>query len=154
MYLSVAVVLVSFFPYFLFPLFLPSFFIFFLPYSPFPPLLHRSRDHHCQIFLLRCHCFLFPHFLSPYSFLPFFPLFRHFGTFPVNPQIFLAQTRRARVGLKLARNLAAEIPVLTQLFLGLLQAPGQVGKGRAIAICTRVGSSAIKSCRPQLKLLS
>lgn len=29
------------------------------------------------------------------------------------------------MGMKLARNLAADVPVLTQLFLGLLQAPGQ-----------------------------
>lgn len=42
-------------------------------------------------------------------------------------QIFLAQTRTARVGIKLARNLAAEIPFVTHLFLGLLQAPEQVG---------------------------
>eukprot|EP00903_Cladosiphon_okamuranus_P017252 g15897.t1 len=42
------------------------------------------------------------------------------------PLIFLAQTRTARVGMKLARNLAAEIPVVTHLFMGLLQAPQQV----------------------------
>ncbi|CAM9171216.1 unnamed protein product [Scytosiphon promiscuus] len=42
------------------------------------------------------------------------------------PMIFLAQTRTARVGAKLARNLVAEVPVLTQLILGLLQAPTQV----------------------------
>lgn len=41
-------------------------------------------------------------------------------------QIFLAQTRTARVGMKLARNLAAEVPIVTHLFMGLLQAPQQV----------------------------
>lgn len=41
-------------------------------------------------------------------------------------QIIVAQTRTARVAMKLARNLAAEVPVATQLFLGLLQAPEQV----------------------------
>lgn len=51
------------------------------------------------------------------------PLLAHF---PPAHQIFLAQTRTARVSLKLARNLAAEIPVLGQLLLGVFQAPGQV----------------------------
>lgn len=40
--------------------------------------------------------------------------------------MLLAQTRTARVGAKMVRNLVAEVPVLTQLFLGLLQAPTQV----------------------------
>lgn len=30
------------------------------------------------------------------------------------------------MGLKLARNLVIEVPLLTQVFMGLLQAPGQV----------------------------
>lgn len=41
-------------------------------------------------------------------------------------QIIVLQTRTARVAMKLVRNLAAEVPVVTQLFLGLLQAPEQV----------------------------
>ncbi|CAN0073940.1 unnamed protein product [Ectocarpus sp. 4 AP-2014] len=51
---------------------------------------------------------------------------RRLATLMLIPMMLLAQTRSARVGAKMVRNLVAEVPVLTQLFLGLLQAPTQV----------------------------
>ncbi|CAN0092331.1 unnamed protein product [Ectocarpus sp. 6 AP-2014] len=51
---------------------------------------------------------------------------RRLATLMLIPMMLLAQTRAARVGAKMVRNIVAEVPVLTQLFLGLLQAPTQV----------------------------
>lgn len=70
-------------------------------------------------------------------------------------QIFLAQTRTARVGMKLARNLAAEVPVITHLFMGLLQAPQQVFlRVNAVLTCSGLGLQVLGShCRDWVAML-